>query len=463
VLSRRQLRYDDNGRVGSVADARWGTTEYRYDVLGQLVEATRGKHREVFDYDVTGGLHNILKSLADVDRVHPFHTREGDLLIETPAAHYENDGQGRRTKRIDKATGEATEYVWDCRGRLREVRLPDRRRVLFTYDAFGRRVRKEVVPAERRDVARMVVLAFEKGVHALPPIGVIEYLWDGNALAGELDPMRGPRFFVHEPGTLIPMLQQEQGEVFTYINDHLGMPKELVDEDGRVAWAAAQSAWGCVVETWRDAQAKREVDTPFRLLGQYLDEETGLCYTRFRYFDPGVGRWLSPDPLGVAGGRNLFAFEGSPTADVDPWGLCTEAPEARGIQLRKKVFDYLAEKLGITRRELTKDNEVFLHGTSSEALEGGEFNYKNDRKLFTTPDPEMAEDFANRTVAKRGGDPVVAGFVVPREDMPLLRREGAFTKPVDDRPRQMETIFPKGSSLGDKSYGPYVLPPDIWK
>jgi RHS repeat-associated protein len=337
VLSRRELRYDDNGRVRSIDDARWGTTEYRYDVLGQLVEARRGKLLEVFDYDVTGGLHNILKSLADVDRVHPFHTEEGDLLVETPEARYENDAQGRRSTRVDKETGATTRYLWDCRDRLREVALPDGRRVLFTYDAFGRRVRKEIVPAERRDIKAMTLLAFEKGVAALPPFGVVEFLWDGDALAGELDPLKGARFFVHEPGTLIPMLQQEQGEVFTYVNDHLGMPKELVDQDGRVAWAAAHSAWGRVVETSRDPKAKRAVETPFRLLGQYLDDETGLCCTRFRDFDSEVGRWLSADPLGVDGGRNLFAFGGSPTTTVDPLGLACEVTHAKDFDTARKM------------------------------------------------------------------------------------------------------------------------------
>ena len=326
LLSRRQLQYDETGRVRAVADARRGTTTYQHDPLGQLIDAARGRQREVFDYDGTGGLFNMLRDLADVDHVHPFHTREGDLLTETPAARYENDGQGRRTKRTDKRTGASTEYLWDCRDRLREVQLPDGRRVLYTYDAFGRRVRKQIVPAERRAIKAMVLLAHEKGPEALPPIGVVEYLWDGNVLAGELDPVNGARFFVHEPGTFEPMLHQEQGEVFTYINDHLGMPKELVDQEGRVAWAAMHSAWGREIETSRDPRAKRAISTPFRLLGQYIDEETGLCYTRFRYFDPEVGRWVSPDPLGVLGGRNLFAFDGSPAADVDPWGLLRESP-----------------------------------------------------------------------------------------------------------------------------------------
>jgi RHS repeat-associated protein len=326
VLSRRQLRYDAAGQVASLLDARRGATVYQHDPLGQLVEAARGKGSEVFDYDGSGGLFNVLRDLADVDRVHPFHTSEGDLLIDTPLASYENDEQGRRTRRMEKRTGDVTEYLWDCRDRLREVRLPDRRRVLFTYDAFGRRVRKQVVPAERRDIKKMILLAHEKGAAALPPISVVEYLWDGNVLAGELDPVRGARFFVHEPGTFEPMLHVEQGEVFTYVNDHLGMPKELVDGHGRVAWAADHSAWGRVLEAHGDPGAKASVSTPFRLLGQCIDEETGLCWTRFRFFDPEVGRWLSPDPLGVLGGRNLFAFDGSPVDDVDPWGLRRNSP-----------------------------------------------------------------------------------------------------------------------------------------
>ncbi|MCA9623309.1 MAG: RHS domain-containing protein, partial [Myxococcales bacterium] len=102
-----------------------------------------------------------------------------------------------------------------------------------------------------------------------------------------------------------------------------GMPKELVDGRGRVAWAAAHSAWGRVVEVQRDAGAA-DVASPFRLLGQYGDEETGLCYTRFRYFDAEAGRWCSPDPLGVDGGTNPGAWDGSTTSHQDPFGLCSK-------------------------------------------------------------------------------------------------------------------------------------------
>jgi RHS repeat-associated protein len=125
------------------------------------------------------------------------------------------------------------------------------------------------------------------------------------------------------------MLQAEQGEVFAVVCDHLGMPKELLGQDGRVAWAATHSAWGRVVDVAREKGegSARPVESPFRLLGQYHDEETGLCCTRFRYFDAVIGRWLSPDPLGIVGGKNLLAFDGAPTVEVDPLGLaCDTTP-----------------------------------------------------------------------------------------------------------------------------------------
>jgi RHS repeat-associated protein len=43
---------------------------------------------------------------------------------------------------------------------------------------------------------------------------------------------------------------------------------------------------------------------PLRFTGQYFDSETGLCYTRARYYDPTLRRFISEDPIGLAGGIN---------------------------------------------------------------------------------------------------------------------------------------------------------------
>jgi RHS repeat-associated protein len=291
----------------------------------------------VFEYDPTGSLTNILRDLGEAGRRAAWSLSPGNRLIATDRARYVNDGRGRRIRRAEPADGEdpraraprgderVTTYGWDTKDRLREVVMADGARVRFTYDAFGRRVRKDVLPASPAPA----LLGGPSGAtpEARAVKRTVTFLWDGDVLCEEQDSSKSSvarkRIHVHEPGTFIPLIQSEQGEVFGVINDHLGMPKELVDESGRIAWRAQHGAWGDLREVERDRGAAA-VQSPFRLLGHYFDEETSLSYTRFRYFCAEHGRWLSSDPLGIVGGLNLHAFDGSPSAVVDPWGLAPE-------------------------------------------------------------------------------------------------------------------------------------------
>jgi RHS repeat-associated protein len=47
---------------------------------------------------------------------------------------------------------------------------------------------------------------------------------------------------------------------------------------------------------------------PFLFSTKYYDWETGLYYYGYRYYDPSMGRWPNRDPLGEAGGWNLYGF-----------------------------------------------------------------------------------------------------------------------------------------------------------
>ncbi|MFH0799614.1 MAG: RHS repeat-associated core domain-containing protein, partial [Pseudomonadota bacterium] len=64
------------------------------------------------------------------------------------------------------------------------------------------------------------------------------------------------------------------------------------------------------------------VDNHFLFQGQWFNPTTGLYTMGAREYKPQWGRWLSPDPIGIAGGTNLYAFVGNmPLTFADPLGL----------------------------------------------------------------------------------------------------------------------------------------------
>ncbi|WP_349816622.1 polymorphic toxin type 17 domain-containing protein [Acidovorax sp. SUPP3334] len=130
-------------------------------------------------------------------------------------------------------------------------------------------------------------------------------------------------------------------QVYYFHNQPNGRPEELSDNRGNLVWRAQYKTWGsAVTESW---QAFDDVGRPLgqaiaggqavapqnlRMQGQYLDRETGLHYNTFRYYEPEVGAFTTPDPIGLAGGMNLHQYAPNPIAWVDPWGLARECGSA---------------------------------------------------------------------------------------------------------------------------------------
>jgi RHS repeat-associated protein len=93
----------------------------------------------------------------------------------------------------------------------------------------------------------------------------------------------------------------------------------LVDRDGAVVNEYHYTPFG-------QAESVREgVPNPLRFKGRELDPETGFYFMRARYYDPHLGRFISEDPIGLAGGINPYVFAGNdPVNSADPYGLdCT--------------------------------------------------------------------------------------------------------------------------------------------
>jgi RHS repeat-associated protein len=114
------------------------------------------------------------------------------------------------------------------------------------------------------------------------------------------------RTYVDEENDVTTPLAQREGDegAWAYlVNGPTGAPDDLVDDAGRPLACLRRETFGRVAP-----EPGATATTPFRFPGQYEDPETGLFYNRHRYYDPEAGRYISPDPIGIEGGRNLYAY-----------------------------------------------------------------------------------------------------------------------------------------------------------
>jgi RHS repeat-associated protein len=236
-------------------------------------------------YRTPDAVGNIYRSADRTDRVYA----QGGRLAEAGSARYVHDDDGQLVEKL-LADGGAWKYVWDFAGQLVEVTRPDGQRVSFAYDALGRRVRKSFAGKATR------------------------YVWDGDDLVHEVKDDAAVTW-VFEPGTFVPLAKIEGGQRFGVVIDHLGTPRMMSDEAGALAWKAQLDVYG-MAQT--DVQGTA---CPWRLPGQYEDEETGLYYNRFRYYDPEAGRYVSQDPIGLRGGLRLYGYVLDSVLKMDPLGL----------------------------------------------------------------------------------------------------------------------------------------------
>ncbi|MET3140221.1 RHS repeat-associated protein [Undibacterium sp. GrIS 1.2] len=217
-----------------------------------------------------------------------------------------------------KGAHEEVQFKWNADHQLQNatvMRHGVTQTTSYEYDALGRRTKKT------------------------DAFGATEYLWDGDLM---IHSQRGNKasLFVFEPDSFIPLATIQDENTYWYQCDQIGAPQELTDQVGEIVWAADYKVWGeakvrdVVLKTGTDNWSSSSnynwqtstkptpvIDQPFRFQGQQFDEETGLHYNRFRYYDPAVGRFVSEDPIGLAGGMNNFLYAPNPVGWIDPLGL----------------------------------------------------------------------------------------------------------------------------------------------
>ncbi len=370
--------------------ATWSWTS-RTD-LRERTDSITGTRRYL--RDAGGGLRSVLNAddlvIDPEPDVFAVPVTELDELVEQLEVEYAQfvayglDGNGRR---VDKrmAGGLRWRFEYDGADQLVAVTGPDARRVRYGYDALGRRTFAEVEGQRRR------------------------WLWDRNAVLQDWVDASSPTTWLFEPGRWTPLARVDRDSACSIICDHLGTPLALIDAAATPRWSArADRIRGCVPVDGEPARC------PWRFPGQWADATTGLHYNRHRWYDPDSGEYLTPDPTGLNGGLDPWAYVPDPTVLFDPLGL-----ESECVVLYHGTND--AGESAIRR------------GVDINAGRGNlDFDPPGGSGFYTTRDLAQAQEWAVQFARRNGGEPRVVEFRIPREEFDALdRRVFDMSNPAD--------------------------------
>ncbi|EYF02224.1 RHS repeat-associated core domain-containing protein [Chondromyces apiculatus] len=280
----RAYTWRSDEQIAAIADAQKGITHYEHDRRSYLVAAHHAA--DVTEYRVPDPAGNLFRTPDRSDRTYA----HGGVLKRADGVTCLHDDDGNLIEKLLPG-GNRWAYQWDGAGQLREVVRPDGQLVTFVYDALGRRVGKHFGGQ------------------------MTTYVWDGNDVVHEVRPGLGVTTWEFEPDTFAPVAKTDGEQRYGVVTDHLGVPLAIFDDAGEIAWRAQLNTYGVA----RADMAR--TSCPWRWPGQYEDEETGLFYNRFRYYDPESGRYVSQDPIRLLGGINSYRYTFNPTLNIDPLGL----------------------------------------------------------------------------------------------------------------------------------------------
>ncbi|MET8881268.1 putative T7SS-secreted protein [Streptomyces rubiginosohelvolus] len=349
ILQRRGYTYRADGNLAALDDHLDGPQTFTLDPAGRVTAVHANNWTESYAYDAAGN-----QTAADWPTTHPGHEATGDrtytgtLITRAGTVRYEHDALGRvslRQKPRLSRKPDTWHYQWDPEDRLTQVTTPDGTVWRYTYDPLGRRTSKQRMSADGISVTERIT-----------------FTWDGTALCEQTTStpdIPNQVTLTWEHRGLRPIAQTERiaaadapqieidSRFFAIITDLVGAPRELIDEQGDIAWRTRTTLWGTT--TWNTTA---RAYTPLRFPGQYYDPETGLHYNYFRHYDPDNARYLTPDPLGLSPAPNPATYVHNPHTWGDPLGLapdagCPDAPSHKTASSRNEAFRMAKRDLDI--------------------------------------------------------------------------------------------------------------------
>ena len=331
--------YDGSSRLIAVKDSEGNqAVSYAYDMLGRITRETKTGREDIsYTYDAN----NNRKQMTIGNKTTAYQYNKNDELLRTDTLHtdtekndvviYKNDKNGNQLATVNRseipAEAKDTSYIdvdvtlgdnqlndnvvnhYNALNQLTET-LTKNYKVSFTYDAEGLRTGKTVNG--------------EKTV----------YVWDGDQVVMELSKGGAVQKRYIRGNDLVYADKGENTEKTYYVTDMHGNVVQLLDESGNVTKTYEYDSFG------NEVKPEKKDENPYRYCGEYYDKETEEVYLRARYYEPGVGRFITRDtytgesdePLSL----HLYTYCANDGVNmVDPSGHNRVIPGMPTIDLKK--------------------------------------------------------------------------------------------------------------------------------
>ncbi len=286
TLFDRQYGYNTASQISSIVEPTNSRT-FGYDFADRLKTVTASSSQnESYNFDVVGN--RTSTHLSNSYGYQPFNK-----LTSTQTATYNYNANGNM---VSKSEGtDFWRYSWDSENRLTSASTR-KQTVRYKYDALGRRVQRSTKGSKENT----------------------KFIYDGQDVLVDDD---GGTLTKYQNGLGIDnKLSVQTGSNKNYfLADHLGSTNGLADSSGNLTSSASYDSFG---------NATGNLNTRYQFTGREKDDFTGLHYYRARFYDGKLGRFISEDPIGFAGGDvNLYGYVGNnPNNLNDPLGLFPDNP-----------------------------------------------------------------------------------------------------------------------------------------
>jgi len=287
--------YDHAGnRIQRTED---GTTThvYTYDNAYQLLAASHSNQpAEFFTYDPTGNrLTSHLSSFYSYDNA--------NRLLEDQEWMYIHDADGNLTSKTNKMNGDIHTYTFDSQNRMIAF--------LLTPGVFS--TTQPVTADYRYDYSGNRI---EKSVSNIAGTMVTRFIYEDQIIIAEYDGANSLiRSYQQGPSIDQPLAAKESTGQQTYISDLLGSIIRLTDSSGTPIALNTYDSFGQQLSGAQDR---------YSYTAREFDAESGLYYYRARYYQPGIGRFISEDAFGRISGIHFYLYvSNNPIASIDPLGL----------------------------------------------------------------------------------------------------------------------------------------------